>query len=107
MTSWHLCWPMRFKPHKGLYYDMTNAVAKNNLIKGILKDLYFYDDGDLVNYFALFPGRKKGLRSNIVRVNVKSADPMISRRIFKLNELYKAIHAIHQVLKELPNNNGF
>lgn len=70
---------------KGLYYDMT---------KEILKDLYFYDDGDLVSYFALFPGTKKGLRSNIIRVNTKSTDTMISRQILELNELYDAIHHI-------------
>lgn len=79
---------------KGLYYDMTNASAKNNLAKGILKDLYFYDDGNLVSYFALFPGTKKGLKSNIIQVNAKSTDTMISRRILDLNELYDAIHHI-------------
>ena len=77
-----------------LYYDMINAAVKNDLTKGILKDLYFYNDGDLVSYFALFPGTKKGLRSNIVRVNAKSTAPMISRRILELNELYEAIHVI-------------
>lgn len=79
---------------KGLYYDMTNTAAKNDLTKEILKDLYFYDDGDLVSYFALFPGTKKGLRSNIIRVNTKSTDTMISRQILELNELYDAIHHI-------------
>lgn len=80
--------------YKRLYHDMTGAAAKNNLVKGILKDLYFYDDGNLVSYFALFPGTKKGLRSNIIRVNARSMDPTMNRWILELNELYEAIHHI-------------
>lgn len=79
---------------KGLYCDMTNAAVKNDLAKGILKDLYFYEDGSLVSYFALFPEPQKGLRSNIIRVSAKSTDTMINRRISELNELYEAIHHI-------------
>lgn len=86
--------------HQGLYYDMTNAAAKSDLAKEILKDLYFYDDGNLVDFFALFPGTKKGLRSNIIQVNAKSADPMISRQILELNELYAAIHHITLSLED-------
>lgn len=77
-----------------LHYDMTNSAVKNDLAKGILRDLCFYDDGSLVSYFALFPGTKKGLRSNIIRVNAESADTMIKRQISKLNNLYHAIHHI-------------
>lgn len=79
---------------RGSYYDMTNAAVKHNLTKGILKDLQFYDNGSLVSYFALFPGTKKGLRSNVIQVNAESTDTMISRRISELNELYEAIHHI-------------
>lgn len=80
--------------YRGSYYDMTDAVTKNSLAKGILKDLCFYDDGSLVSYFALLPGTKKGLRSNIIRVNAESTDIMINRRISELNQLYEAIHHI-------------
>lgn len=80
--------------YRKLYYDMANAAVKNNLAEGILRDLWFYDDGRLVSYFAIFPGTNKGLRSNIIRVNAQSADTMISRRISELNELYEAIHHI-------------
>lgn len=77
-----------------LHYDITNTAVKNDLTKGILKDLQFYDGGTIVSYFALFPGTKKGLRSNIIRVNAGSTDIMIGRRISELNELYEAIHHI-------------
>ena len=57
-------------------------------------DLYFYGDGSLVSYFALLPNTKKGLRSNIIRVNAESSDTMINRQISELNGLYDAIHCI-------------
>lgn len=82
------------RAYRGLYYDMTDVAVKNDLAKGILRDLCFYDDGSLVSYFALFPETKKGFRSNIIRVNATSTDTMISRRISELNELYAAIHHI-------------
>lgn len=77
-----------------LYYDMTNSAVKSDLAKRILRDLCFYDEGSLVSYFALFPETKKGLRSNIIRVNAESADTMINCRIWELNDLYDAIHHI-------------
>ena len=77
-----------------LYYDVTNSAAKSEMEKRILSDLCFYDDGSLVSYFALFPETKEGLRSNIIRVNAESADAMINRRIWELNDLYDAIHHI-------------
>lgn len=83
-----------------LYFDMTNSAIKNDLEKGILRDLCFYDDGSLVSYFPLFSGMKKGLISNIIWVNTESEDTMINRRISELNELYHAIHHI------IPNFEG-
>ena len=58
----------------------------------ILNYFDFYDDGSLVNYGALVPTMKKGLCSNIIRVNASSEDTMINRRILELNDLYDAIH---------------
>lgn len=80
--------------YRQLDYDTTNETVKNNLTKKILSDLHFYDDGSFVSYFTLLPDMKKGLRSNIIRVNAKSADTMINRRILELNDLYDAIHHI-------------
>lgn len=77
--------------YREMGYDITNAAIKNDLI---IRNLDFYDDGSLVSYFALLPGTKKGLRSNIIRVNTKSADPIINRRISELNNLYDAIQHI-------------
>lgn len=82
------------RSYRKLYYDMTNSAVKNDLAKGILRDLCFFDDGSLVSYFAIFPEAKKGLRSNIIRVNAESADTMLNRRIRELNDLYDAIHRI-------------
>ncbi len=75
-------------------YDITNNMIINVLKKGILRDLHFYVEGHLASYFAILPGTKKGLRSNIVRVNAESSDTMINRRISELNSLFDAIHHI-------------
>lgn len=77
--------------YRDLNYDITNAVIKDNLTEEILRNFYFCDDGHLVSYNALIPGTKKGLKSNIVRVNAKSSDIMINRRITELNDLCDAI----------------
>lgn len=76
--------------------DVTSVERRNDLTKQILRDLDFYDDGKLVSYYALLPGTKKGLRSNIIRINVESPDTMINRQILELNGLYDAIHHITQ-----------
>lgn len=75
-------------------YDMTNVALINDLAKETLKFLNFYGDGRIVNYFPLSPKIKGGLRSNIVRVNAESPDPITNRRISELNSLYDAIHHI-------------
>lgn len=79
--------------YKRLDYNMTNARIKDDFTKGILQDLKFFD-GDLVSYFALLPGTKKRLRSNIIQVNANSEDILTNRRISELNELYDSIHHI-------------
>ncbi len=78
--------------YKQFNYDLTNVAEKNRLTEIILRDLDFYDDGSLINYYALIPAMKRGLRSNIIRVNATSEDTMINRRILELNDLYDAIH---------------
>ncbi len=88
-------------------YDITNNVIINDLTKGILRDLYFYGEGHLVSYFALLPGTKKGLRSNIVRVNAESSNTMINRRISELNSLYDAIQHITPKFKGGKDNDVF
>lgn len=80
--------------YRGLDYDITNVAINNDLTKAILKDLCFSDNGNLVSYFARFSGTKKGLRFNMIRVNAKSENTAINRRISELNDLYHAIHRI-------------
>ena len=69
-------------------------VTRRTLTKCILGYLHFHEDGSFVHHFGPFPEMKRGLKSNIVRVNAESADPLISRRILELNNLYDAIHNI-------------
>lgn len=88
-------------------YDMTNVAIKNELAKGILKDIYFYDNGSLISYFAFLPVTKKGLRSNIIRVDAKSEDSLINRHIMELNNLYEAIHHITPKFEGGHNNVAF
>lgn len=73
---------------------MTETAPKYDLKKIILRDLRFYDNGNLISYWPLFSEIRKGLRSNIIRVNAESSDTMINRRILELNNLYDAIHHI-------------
>ncbi len=78
--------------YKKYNYDITNVTEKNRLTEVILRDLDFYDDGSLINYYALVPAMKRGLRSNIIQVNASSEDSTIHSRIMELNDLYDAIH---------------
>lgn len=80
--------------YKKFSYNITNVAIKDDLTKKILDDFHFYDDGSLVSYFAFLSGTKEGLMSNIIRVNAKSTDTMINRRILELNDLYDAIQHI-------------
>lgn len=82
--------------HRKLGYDITNG----SVTEGILKGLLFYDNGNLVSYFALLPGTEKGVRSNIIRINTQSTDAMINRCILELNDLYEAIHHIAPKFEE-------
>ena len=88
-------------------YDITNNVIINDLTKGILSYLHFYGEGHLVSFFALLPRTKKGVRSNIVRVNAESSNTMINRRISELNSLYDAIQHITPKFKGGKDNDVF
>ncbi len=80
--------------YKEYGYDLTNEALKIDLTKGILRDLDFYPDGMLLSFFALLPETKRGLRSNIIRVNAESTDTLIKDLISKLNDLHDAIRNI-------------
>lgn len=95
------------RSYEQIGYDITNPAIKSDLEKGILRYLHFYGEGNLVSYFALLPETKKGLRSNIVRVNAESLDTIIKRRISELNSLYDAIHHITPKFKQGGKNNDF
>lgn len=80
--------------YKKMSDDVANVAVKNDLTKSLSSSLYFSDDGSLVKYFVLLPVVEKGLCSNIIRVDAKSEDTLINRRILELNDLYDAIHHI-------------
>lgn len=86
--------------YSNMYYDITDETTKESLTQRILKDLFFYSEGRLVNYFTVLSRTGKRWASNIIRVNAESTDTMISRRILELNDLYHAIHHI------IPNYEG-
>lgn len=88
-------------------YDITNNVIINDLAKEILSYLHFYGEGYLVSYFAFLPETKKGVRSNIIRVNAESSDTLINRRITELNSLYDAIQHITPKFKGGKANDVF
>lgn len=76
------------------YINIEDEAVKERLTNEILRDFRFFDKGNLVSYFALSSGAKRGLSSNIIQINAESSNPIIRRRILELNELYKAIHDI-------------
>lgn len=80
--------------YKEIGFDLTNEAIKNDLTKGVLKDLDFYPDGILLSFFALPLRTKKGLRANIIRVNAESEDTSINRLILELNDLHDTIRNI-------------
>lgn len=78
--------------YKKIGIDIGNK--KDQLTKQSSSDLNFYQYG-LVEYYDLMI--RKGMMSNLVRVNVDpadidQADPVVKRRIKELNELYDAVH---------------
>ena len=82
------------RSYEQIGYDITNNVIKNDLEKGILEDFHIFGEGYLVSYFAFLPETKKGVRSNIIRVNAGSSNTIMNRRISELNSLFDAIHHI-------------
>ena len=90
-------------------YDIKNEAVKSKFIKEILRDLYFYDNGNLVRYFGLIirRDRRRGMISNIVRVNFDSTDTTIKRRILELNEWYDAIQNIMPTFEGVKKNADF
>lgn len=88
-------------------YDITNNVIINDLTKEILSYLHFYSEGHLVSYFAFLPETKKGVRSNIIRVNAESSDTIMNRRILELNSLFDAIQHITPKFKGGKDNDVF
>lgn len=84
--------------YRSQHIDLKDETIKNKLIQEILQGIHFYSDGDLIGYFSLM--MRKGMMSNIVRVDVDSSDDRLKRRILELNGLYDAIHHITPEFEE-------
>lgn len=65
---------------------------KCDIINGIMRELDFYDNGDLVSYRDT--GARDGIITNLVRVKSASNDPKTGHLIQELNELYYKIKNI-------------
>ena len=66
--------------------------VRSDIIKGIMRELDFYDNGDLVSYRDT--GARDGIITNLVRVKATSNDPKTGHLIQELNELYYKIKNI-------------
>ena len=65
---------------------------KTDIVKGIMRDVDFYEDGNLVSYRTF--SRKDGIITNLVRVEGTSDDVQTRRLIQEVNELYEEIREI-------------
>ena len=62
---------------------------KKNIIKSIVRDLVYYNDGELVSYRTVHA--KDGIITNLVRVTAKSEEGNTNRLIQEVNETYDKI----------------
>ena len=65
---------------------------KTDIVKGIMRDVDFYEDGNLVSYRTF--SRKDGIITNLVRVEGTSDDVQTRRLIQEVNELYEEIRKL-------------
>ena len=81
------------KYYKDLY---TNSIhietVKADITKGILRDINYYDDGNLVSYRTV--DVKDGIITNLVKINATANDEQLKRLIQEANEIYNAFHYV-------------
>jgi len=61
-----------------------------------MRDIYFYDNGNMVIYRSVYI--KEGILTNIVQVSSTSKNIKINHLINELNELYNQIKNITPIL---------
>ena len=81
------------KHYKELYKDDIHIdTVKEDIIKLLLRDIDYYDDGDLISYRTV--NAKGGIITNLVKVEATSDNTQIKRLIQEVNEIYEAIKTI-------------
>jgi ankyrin repeat protein len=81
---------------KKIYCNFEQQAFENSIKKGILEDIYFYDDNRLIKYY----GRHTGdvMVSNLVRVSATSDSTKMRHLIQELNDLYDKTRNITPIL---------
>ena len=65
---------------------------KTDIVKSIMRDIDFYEDGNLVSYRTVL--RKDGIITNLVKVEGTSDDVQTRRLMQEVNELYEEIRKL-------------
>ena len=86
--------------YKELYDDdISSPIRKDYIVKNILRNLYFSDDGDYISYqllekVACKPCEINGIFTNFVKAKGTSDNPRTKDLIQELNDLYDKIKNI-------------
>jgi hypothetical protein len=81
------------KYYKDLYSDsIQHESIKKDIIKGIVRDIDYYNDGEMISYRTV--QAKDGIITNLVKVTAASKDAYINRLIQEVNEIYDKIQNI-------------
>ena len=72
--------------------SMQNESIKTDIVKSIMRDIDFYEDGNLVSYRTVL--RKDGIITNLVKVEGTSDDVQTRHLIQEVNELYEEIRKL-------------
>lgn len=81
------------KYYKELYAEsLQHETIKKDIIKGIVRDIDYYDDGEIVSYRTIHA--KDGIITNLIKVTATSEDAYTNRLIQEVNEIYDKIQNI-------------
>ena len=81
------------KYYKDLYAEnIQHETIKKDIIKGIVRDIDYYDEGEIVSYRTIHA--KDGIITNLIKVTATSEDTYTNRLIQEVNEIYDKIQNI-------------
>ena len=79
--------------YRQLYRESLQIESiKTDIVKSIMRDIDFYEDGNLVSYRTVL--RKDGIITNLVKIEGTSDDVQTRRLIQEVNELYEEIRKL-------------